>query len=189
MRNKKITIGSKSALVPKNRLEEFIRLDIKSPEAILDYSQKYKIVSFFKTDMFIKDFKKEYRVLAPIYWRATKNELSDADIKIINKKLSFKKEVLTKVSSDRIDEINSQIVPATEEEELKPLLESNKDTYMKLWLYTDSYTGLWTDLVDRITINKYKICKNCGVFFEPERSNKIFCLDRCRSNYHYKSTK
>lgn len=188
MRNKKITLGSKSVLIPK-KLEAFIQLNIKDPEAILNYSQDYKIVSFLKTDKFLKDFKKEYRILSPIYWRATKNTLTNADLKVINNKLALKKQVLVKVSSERIEEINTQLAPPTEDEEIKPMIEKNKDRYMTTWVPTDSYTELWVELVERITIDKYKICKNCGVFFEPKRSNKEFCLDRCRGNYHYNSTK
>ncbi|MEZ6255679.1 MAG: hypothetical protein R3B92_02805 [Patescibacteria group bacterium] len=180
-------IKSQSLIVKRDLLEIFIKTDITNDSAILNYLRKYNIVTFEKsTSKVLEDFRTEHSQLYPIYIRATTGDLTEGDLRVINKKIVTKNDLLTWTTDENVIALDKHLAKLGKKSFDEQDIKSN-DTYrfMRDYTYTDSYTFLWDALIDRLTKNTYKTCTYCGLFFPFDRRSKKFCTPKCKAQYAY----
>ena len=167
-------------LAPRERLLAFLNLDISSDEAIKAYITYYLVIpgGNYEKDIIkrlLGNFRTEHAIIKSIAQRASKKELLDEDISLLNKKLSEVKTLLKKFSEGEIVAINQQLEDLGMDEgrlnktfERQHLATAIKYPYSFLQLYHDLY---YYCLGKAFLRN----CKFCGVFFHPSRQNQLYC--------------
>ena len=170
----------RTSIAPHERLLVFLRLNVSDDSAVVNYIESYEI---YPTGDYIKNIKKslidnfrtEHSIIKAIALRAVKGILEDADLKLINSKLSGTNTRLKAISELELLRINENLNNA---DAGKGFINKRYGTshIVGTKKYSHSFLTIYEDLY-YLCLRKAKLraCKFCGNFFSPNRSDMIYC--------------
>lgn len=172
--------SKRPSLVPRERFLEFLRLNVADDDAVVDYMESYEIypTGYYEKNIkksLVDDFRTEHLLIKAIALRATNGTLDDADLQLINSKLSGINTRLKAISEPELLRINENLNNADVGEGFINKLHGAQHV-VATQKYSHSFLTIYEDLY-YLCLGKAKLraCKFCGNFFSPTRRNQIYC--------------
>jgi len=173
------TISSSPHDYPLERLAEFINFFPKDAKEISEFCNRYQIIyPLFEPEKIIHNFIKEQVAMRKIVKKLRVNNLSEFDLKTINKRLN--KIVLEVKLPNQKGKTNVPNMPAKIKDKFKP------SHLIIVKRHENSIVSLWEDLI-RHFIDKQDVrwCLNCGnIYILANNHDKKYCSDSCRNTHN-----
>ena len=170
-------------LYPLKRLTEFLNLNPKDKDKIIDFCKNYTFIPRGYKDFF-KGFRREHKEIKQIALKLNKGQvLNQTEIKKIEKTLDTIRTKLIYLSNNELIEINEALGGNTN---ITNQENTENKTLIKNKIYQGTIVSLWEDLIKQFIENQdIKECPNCKRFFRLESKHKRkFCCDTCRNSYN-----